>query len=300
MTPPGDHAIPWSADPLALELGTRRKEPLHLRSPLLAAAGAAGSGALLRALCVSERLGAIVLPPLGHGAVDGSGQVTVEPITAGYLISHSAAIGRRRLAWLVRRCRSYSDLPLIASIAPKGAEDCEHLCQVALDTGLTSIELHLAPDTTADEAAAMVARVASAPLQACLVRIPLTRGALLAEAAASAGADALVVSAPARGRARSAAGGLIEGEIHSPALLPLYAQAVQEAVPAGIPVIGRGGIATWQDVLTMLACGATAVELDSILWVEPASLDAVYDRLRSAVDEAGVSHWAAYLEEIRS
>lgn len=300
MTLPGDSALPWGAEPLAQEIGARRKEPLHLRSPLLAAARAAGSGALLRALCLSERLGAIVLPPLGHGAVKESSLVTLEPITAGYLISHSATIGRRRLAWLVRRCRSYSDVPLIASIAPQDAGASEHLCQMALDTGLTSIELHLAPDTTADDAAAMVARVASAPLQACLVRIPLTNSALLAEAAASAGADALVISAPALGRVRSAGGTMVEGEIHSPALLPLYAQAVQAAVPLGIPVIARGGIATWQDVLTMLASGATAVELDSILWVEPASLDAVYDHLRSAVDEAGVSHWAAYLQGLRS
>jgi len=289
-----------SAQCLSLDLGTRRKEPLHLGTPLLAAAGAAGVGALLHELCTSDQLGAIVLPPLSQGTSEEPGGATIHPITAGCLVTRPPTVGRRRLAWLVRRCRATREIPLIASIAPKDANGCERLCETILDLGLSSVELHVAAGTAPDGVVPMITLLASAPLQAVLVRLPLESVASLATAAAAAGADALVVAAPAMGRAQTTNGTIQEGEVHAPSLQPLYAQAVQAAASAGIPVIGRGGIASWEDVRTMLASGAMAVQLDSILWAEPAALEGIYQNLQAAVTETRVSRWEEYLQGLRA
>ncbi|MCD6302204.1 MAG: hypothetical protein J7M15_01615 [Anaerolineae bacterium] len=213
-------------------------------------------------------------------------------------MTSTPAVGRRRLAAIVRRCRAHSDVPLVAALAPATIYECEGLCDTVLDLKLRSVELHIAPGISTDDLAQIVALLASAPLQACLVRLPLAAALPLAEVAASAGADAVVVAAPLAGRIQAASEIMLSGVVHSPSLSPIYAQAVLEVSGIGLPVVGRGGIAGWADVLTMLASGAVAVELDSILWAEPAALDSIYKEMVEAVCAAGVTRWEEYLGQL--
>lgn len=298
MTPTLDRPTPQPNPALELELGRGRKEPLRLRSPLFAASGAAGSGALLQALCPRHELGALVLPVLDHRTRDEGRARTVQPVTGGCLMASTPAVGRRRLAAIVRRCRAHSDVPLVAALAPATIYECESLCETVLDLGVRSIELHVAQGVSTDDLAEIITLLTSAPLQACLVRLPLVAALPLAEAAASAGADALVVAAPLDGRILAASEIMLSGVVHAPSLSPIYAQAVHEVSEIGLPVVGRGGIASWTDVLTMLASGAVAAELDSILWSEPAALDTIYKGMVEAVRAAGVTRWEEYLGQL--
>jgi dihydroorotate dehydrogenase (NAD+) catalytic subunit len=43
------------------------------------------------------------------------------------------------------------------------------------------------------------------------------------------------------------------------------------AGPAGIPLIGMGGIQTWQDAVEFLLAGATGVAVGTALFVDPTS-----------------------------
>jgi hypothetical protein len=282
-----------------VELGSARKQPLVLKSPLLAASGAAGAGALLDDLCTSRELGALVLPALPHPSDASATRPGIVPTRGGCLMA-PRELGRQSWPTTIRRCRERGDMPLLAAIAPSTLDDCEALCNVAFDLGLHSVELQITPGMPPHLVADMTALLASAPLQACLVRLPLEGLLRLGEAATEGGADALVVAAPLQGRARRPTGGAVSGMLHAPALSPVYARAVQEASGIGPPVIGRGGIADWKDVHTMLASGAVAVEMDSILWAEPAALERLYTQLAAAVLESDATHWEGYLATIRS
>jgi dihydroorotate dehydrogenase len=87
----------------------------------------------------------------------------------------------------------------------------------------------------------------------------------LASAAIQAGAAAVSL-APPRGSLPSKKGELVQGRLYGPAILPISIRIVQEMKSQGIPTIACGGIYTQDDIQILLAGGALAVQLDSILW----------------------------------
>jgi dihydroorotate dehydrogenase (NAD+) catalytic subunit len=83
------------------------------------------------------------------------------------------------------------------------------------------------------------------------------------------GAQAVTGTAPPRGTLRHN-GELVSGRLYGPALLPQALNLVRELkTQTALPIIGAGGVHTKDDVEAMLAAGATAVQVDSVVWVEP-------------------------------
>jgi dihydroorotate dehydrogenase (NAD+) catalytic subunit len=56
-----------------------------------------------------------------------------------------------------------------------------------------------------------------------------------------------------------------------------------------IPVIGLGGIMTAQDALEFLMCGATAVEIGTANFIDPAVTIKVRDGINDWLDRHGVA-----------
>jgi dihydroorotate dehydrogenase (NAD+) catalytic subunit len=82
---------------------------------------------------------------------------------------------------------------------------------------------------------------------------------------AGLGAAAISLAAP-RGALPAADGRLVSGRLYGPALLPLALAAVQALAALGLPVIGGGGVYTVADGRALLAAGAVAVQVDTVLW----------------------------------
>ena len=60
------------------------------------------------------------------------------------------------------------------------------------------------------------------------------------------------------------------GGLSGPAIHPVAVRMVYEAAHAvSIPVIGMGGIATWQDAVEMMLAGASAVAVGAMSLSEP-------------------------------
>jgi dihydroorotate dehydrogenase len=59
----------------------------------------------------------------------------------------------------------------------------------------------------------------------------------------------------------------MQGRLYGPGILPMALRAVQELTRLGIPTIGAGGIYTRENKDAMLATGALAVQLDSVVWL---------------------------------
>ena len=128
----------------------------------------------------------------------------------------------------------------------------------------------------------------------------------LASAAAENGADAVVVAQGFPGLAldprtlRPALGSGV-GLVSGPAVRALALRCVWEVHAAlpDLPVVGVGGVASGFDVLAMLAAGATAVQLGTVLLRDPSAatrirgelLDELAQRdLDSVASAAGAAH----------
>ena len=119
------------------------------------------------------------------------------------------------------------------------------------------------------------------------VKLPYASAPQLADAVVQAGADALVLCQPPMGRlrttsftteesvepssGRTSCGQFVIGPLVGPMVFPLVMHTLTQvaAQELGAPLIVCGGIHRWDDAADALAAGASAVQLDGVLWVEP-------------------------------
>lgn len=111
----------------------------------------------------------------------------------------------------------------------------------------------------------------------------------IGRAAAEAGADALAAVNTYKGLVIDRETlrpllGNVTGGLSGPAVKPLALHAVYELfVSVEIPIIGMGGVATVQDVLDFLACGATVVAVGCAGFREPFLARRLAEELREAL-----------------
>jgi dihydroorotate dehydrogenase (NAD+) catalytic subunit len=183
-------------------------------------------------------------------------------------------------------------IPLWISVGGFCAADYAETCAAVHD--VHAIELNLScpnVDEAADSAAEIVA--------ACRDETPLPLYAKLsaahadiaqvARAVADAGADGLSLINTLRGLALDphthrpllARG---TGGLSGPSLKPIALHAVYAGYAATqLPIVGMGGVATTQDVVDMVACGARHVALGTSLFADPTTPSRIREEL-SVVD----------------
>jgi dihydroorotate dehydrogenase (NAD+) catalytic subunit len=76
----------------------------------------------------------------------------------------------------------------------------------------------------------------------------------------------------------------VTGGLSGPAIKPIAVHMVSRvyrnvARSAGVPIIGMGGVQTWQDAVEFLLAGASAVAIGTALFVDPATPNKVCDGL---------------------
>lgn len=80
------------------------------------------------------------------------------------------------------------------------------------------------------------------------------------------------------------------GGLSGPAVLPVALRMVwQAAQKVKIPIVGLGGISTWQDAVEMLLCGATALQIGTVLFTDPYAPVKICEGLGEYMDKNGVS-----------
>jgi dihydroorotate dehydrogenase (NAD+) catalytic subunit len=175
--------------------------------------------------------------------------------------------------------------PLVASISADTVDDFAALAARISVPGVDAIEANIScpnlkkdgqafgmdPDATADVVRAMKAAT-RVPIWAKLTP-NVGDIALIARAAETAGADALVCANAmlAMGvdvRTRLPKLGMVMGGITGPATKPVILRMAFQCTQAvGIPVIGCGGIATAEDALEYILAGCSAVQVGTSSFV---------------------------------
>ena len=92
------------------------------------------------------------------------------------------------------------------------------------------------------------------------------------------------------------------GGLSGPAIKPVALRTVWEVargVP-GLPIIGVGGIASADDALEFLVAGASAVQVGTATFYNPAVAENLLDDMTRLLDEAGVAAVADIVGSLRS
>ncbi|WP_119065310.1 dihydroorotate dehydrogenase [Aggregatilinea lenta] len=263
-----------------IELTRPGKTTLVVENPVMPAAGTVGfDGSAYADLIDLKKLGAIVTNPVSWRPRHAARGSRVVPLPAGALVHTglpNGGITRVIKQYAARWARSYA--PIIVHLIGTHPDDVAR-CAAALDgrEGVAGIELGLHDQASPQDVAILLDALLSATQIPVLVQVPLYNALTLAQAAQDAGAGGLVIAAAPRGTARDPeTGQLVGGRVYGPWL---HAQALralgQIAQIAQIPLIGCGGIHSANDARDYLEAGASAVQVDTLTWVQPKQLEVI-------------------------
>ena len=84
--------------------------------------------------------------------------------------------------------------------------------------------------------------------------------------------------------------------LSGPAIKPIALRMVHQVSHAvNIPVMGMGGIATWQDAIEFIMAGATTVQVGTASFMDPTIALSIIDGMEMYLEENGISN----ISEIR-
>ncbi len=282
---------------------------LTLRNPVMPASGCFAVE-YAEALDLN-RLGALVVKSVSPDARAGNPTPRVAETASGML--NSIGIPSKGLdAYRRDVLPAYTrfDTPVVVSVSADTAESFGEACETLSLPEVAAIEANIScPNLEADgmafamqaestyKAVSAIRRRTSHPLW---VKLTPNAGqiALIARAAEDAGADAIVMGNTVLGmaidvRTRKPKLGNVMGGLSGPAIKPLAVRLVHQCHRAvRIPIIGCGGIETADDAVEFMLAGATAVQVGTASFRDPAVMGRIVDGLAGYCDANDVERIA--------
>lgn len=258
-----------------------------------------------------NRLGALVVKSVSPNTRAGNPTPRVAETASGML--NSIGIPSKGLD-VYRRdvLPAYTrfDTPVVVSVSADTAESFGEACETLSLPEVAAIEANIScPNLEADgmafamqpqstyQAVSAIRRRTSHPLW---VKLTPNAGqiALIARAAEDAGADAIVMGNTVLGmaidvRTRKPKLGNVMGGLSGPAIKPLAVRLVHQCHRAvRIPIIGCGGIETADDAVEFMLAGATAVQVGTASFRDPAVMGHIVDGLAAYCETHAVERIA--------
>jgi dihydroorotate dehydrogenase (NAD+) catalytic subunit len=286
---------------------------VSLKNPVLAASGTYAYGVEFADLVDLSALGGIVVKGLSREPMDGNPPPRIWETEGGMINSIGLQnIGVRAFVAEKLPALRKSGTAIFANVFGYAVEDYVEVARVLEDAeGVAGYELNVSCPNTKhggiffssdpallSEVVTAVRTIARRPL---IVKLSpnVARIEPLACAAAEAGADALslvntFVALAIDARTRRPRLGARFGGLSGPAVKPIALRMVYEAARAvKIPVVGLGGISTGLDAAEFLIAGASAVEVGTANFWDPASPIRIAQELNQFLEEEGLSNVSA-------
>ena len=252
------------------DIAPNHKMGLQLESPLLAASGCWGFANEYSDLVETRLLGALITNPIKwNPSKNVSGQYA-QAVPGG--IALQDGLPNPGLHGAIRRFGNkwrHMDFPIILHITVNDkyqARKCVDLLEEL--ENVIAIELSFRHDEDPRAAAATVATAAQGLLPV-VVQTPFSRTLEFTALAEDAGAQAVTVSSPPRATLKSGNswfdGSLYGSGWFTHALHNVY-KLRQETT---LPIIATGDIHSVTQIKAMLSVGAQAVQLQSLVWIDP-------------------------------
>ncbi len=206
------------------------------------------------------------------------------------------------LPWLKKQ-----NTVVIANAAGSTQEDYCRICEILSDTYVDMIELNISCPNVKEGGAQFgtspesVERITAAVRPYCKKPLIIKLSpnvadiAAVARAAESAGADAVSLINTLTGmridiNTRRPIIKNVTGGMSGPAVFPVAVRMVYQVKKAvKIPVIGLGGISSWQDAVEMIMAGADAIQIGTVLFTDPYAPLKISEGLHGYLDTHGIS-----------
>lgn len=283
---------------------------LVLKNPVLTASGCFGYGTEYAGLCDVERLGGLVTKGLSLSPRPGNPPPRIRETAAGML----NAIGLENVgidAFVAEKAPRLEgvDTVVVANLFGVTPEEYALLCEKSEACArIDAVELNIScPNVKeggvefgtvpalAAEVTAAARRRTTKPLW---VKLSPNAGDAIVEVAAAvqdAGADALSLINTISGLAidvetwrphlANRTGGL-----SGPAIRPIALRMVDRVYRrVSIPLVGIGGITTWEDAVQFLLAGATAVQVGTACFVDPRTPERIVRGLSAYLERRGLA-----------
>jgi dihydroorotate dehydrogenase (NAD+) catalytic subunit len=281
---------------------------LRLKNPVLVASGTFGYVREMASFVRIERLGGVI--PKTVTFRPRAGNPTPRTVETASGLLNAIGLDNDGIGHFLEHHLPYLRTIGTAVIANIAGEDEDQFTEMAAmleeHAGLAAVELNISCPNVSHgldlgiDAGAVgrlvrrVREVCSLPIIAKLTP-NVTDIVPIAEAAATAGADAVSLVNTFRGmavdwRRRRPILANDVGGLSGPAIKPLALRMVWEVSRAlpGFPIIGIGGIANADDALEFLVAGASAVQVGTATFYDPGAGERVLDDLAGLLAEQGV------------
>ncbi len=286
---------------------------LTLKNPVITVSGTCGYGDEYAPFMDLSRLGAFTTKSVTLRERKGNPPVRIVETAAGMLNAIGLAnVGLDR--FIAEKLPVLADLgvPALVNVAGHTIDDyvavCERLDAIETVAGLElnvscpNVSDGLVFGTDPDRLAELVSAARRVVHRAVLI-IKLSPNVTditrTARAAIDAGGDALSLVNTFVGmaidveRAEPVLANLTGG-LSGPAIKPLALHLVHRvyrevAGPAGVPVIGMGGVTDWKDAVEFMLAGATAVGIGTALFVDPTSPIRVIEGIERYLQRHGLN-----------
>jgi dihydroorotate dehydrogenase (NAD+) catalytic subunit len=247
------------------------KTDLSFQKPVMNAAGTLGFSPDLKGRVEVSDLGAFVTNPVSWGPRLPAKGVRSLPYPGGLLL-HTGYPNPGLNAILRSHSKRWarSPVPVIVHLMAQEAVTLGRMVQrlegvegvMGIEVGLP---LEVDPGLISEMAQAAIGElpvILHLPLEMVM---GIHRRSRILEAVGKTGISAISLAAP-RGAIKVEDGSTVTGRLYGPAQLPLVLAAVRSLAELDLPVIAAGGAFSDVDVETLLAAGAMAVQLDTVLW----------------------------------
>lgn len=286
---------------------------LALGNPVLTVSGTCGYGDEYAPFMDLKQLGAFTTKSVTLHERKGNPPTRIIETTGGMLNAIGLAnVGLER--FLSEKLPTLADLgvPVLVNVAGHKLEEYRIVCErLDSEPAIAGLELNVSCPNVADglvygtdaralgELVAAVREVVRRSILIVKLSPNVTDITQTARAAIEAGADALSLVNTYVGMAidierRRPLIANVTGGLSGPAIKPLALHLVHRvyrevAAPAGVPLIGMGGVTCWQDAVEFMLVGATAVGVGTALFVDPTIPLQVLDGLKGYLARKGIS-----------
>lgn len=287
-------------------------------NPVIAASGTYGNGECYTDLYPISKLGGISCKGMTINPKQGNPPPRIAETPSGILNSVGLQnIGVHAFIEYYLPTLKQDGNVIIANVAGATIEDYVRAAEALDASEIDMIELNIScPNVKAggatwgiscEGASSVTKAVRAATRKPLIVKLTpnVTDITEIAKAVESEGADALSMINTLLGmrvdiRTRRPILRNNMGGLSGPAVFPVAVRMVHQCYKAvKIPIIGMGGISTWEDTVEMMLAGASAVQMGTAIFTDPYSPLKVIDGLAEYMDKNGIERLSEIVGQCR-
>jgi len=283
---------------------------IELTNPIIPASGTFGFGQDFAALYDLNLLGTFSFKGTTLDPRDGNPPPRIAETPGGML----NAVGlqnpgvHRVISEELPRIASYFNKPVMANVSGFSLSEYVEVCALLdaqpqvgwLEVNISCPNVHgggMAFGTDPEAAAQVTSAVKQVCKKPVIIKLSpnVTDVVAVARACEDAGADALSLINTLLGlrlnlKTRQPVLPFLTGGLSGPAVLPVALRMVYQVYEAvQIPLVGIGGVSSTRDVIEMMLCGATAVQVGSANLVNPFACPDIIKALPDTMAELGIT-----------